>query len=80
MLQFEIKSYGEDGGGKEVIEYQRFNSDSAARSYVGRLSKKIGGPVDLARAGGAEWNERYMTTASPSEYHATGYQFLRLTD
>ena len=53
---------------------------SAARARAGRLAKKYRGAVDLAHAGpkGGAWNERYITTANPSEYHAAGYRFGRL--
>lgn len=82
MGQFELQAYRGAADGAVVdrpdITYERFASDSAARAKAGRLAKKINGPVDLARAGGAEWNERYITTANPSEYHAAGYRFERL--
>jgi len=76
--QYEFKSFGADGMGPEAVEFARYASDSAARSAAGRMSVRIDGPVDLARAGSADWNDRYMTTASPSEFHASGYRFERL--
>lgn len=60
----------------EVLE---FKSDSAARSRAGRFAKADNGPCDLAEVGIADWGDRYMTTAIPSKYHATGYQFERIT-
>lgn len=61
------------------VTVARLRSDSVARTKAGRLAKRIGGPVDLAFAGAAPWNDRYITTASPSEYHSTGYRFEKLT-
>ena len=58
--------------------YEHLASDSRARSMAGRLAKKSGGPVDLAYAEKEDWSERYITTASPSEYHSAGYRFERL--
>src|SRR3546814_6840473 len=57
----------------------RMASHSAARAKAGRIAKQIGGPVDLALAGAAPWDDRYITTASPSEHHASGYRLERLT-
>lgn len=83
MMQFEFHVYaGEDDGNiadRAEILFQRLSGDSAARSTAGRYAKRFKGPVDLAIAGGAEWNERYITTASPSEYHTAGYRLERLT-
>ena len=82
MQQFEFHAYHGDEGGsvasQAVITTEPLRSDSAAKSKAGRLAKAINGPVDLAYAGGAEWDERYITTASPSEFHASGYRFERL--
>lgn len=82
-LQFEFHAYKGDEDGviaerAEITQHAKI-SDSSARSYAGRLAKRIKGPVDLARAGGAPWEERYLTTASPSEHHTAGYRFERLT-
>lgn len=62
------------------VTARKLKSDSAARSFAGTLAKRHGGPVDLARgdASGRHWDERYMTTASPSEHHASGFMFERL--
>ena len=68
-----------DGEGRELDRHiLRKSSDSAARAQAGRMAKASGGLVDLARAGNVEWNDRYLTTASPSEFHSTGYRFERL--
>lgn len=76
---YEFKSYGKDASEAEFVEYKTFSSDSAARSYAGRRSIKIEGPVDVAHASGGAWDRRYMTTAQPSEYHVSGYRFERMT-
>lgn len=77
MQQFEFVVYDEN-----VTEVERLSlpmrSDSAARSKAGTLSKQHKGPVDLAFAGSADWADRYITTASPSDFHAAGYRFERL--
>lgn len=78
MLEFQFDSYGENGSGAKVTTCLSFKSDSAARSYAGRLAKKTSGPVDLARAGDGKWEDRYLTTAEPSDYHVAGYRFGRL--
>jgi hypothetical protein len=80
-LQFEFVHYGPDASGEPsgVREYRRYQSAEYAKTYAGRLCKRIDGPVDVAYAGAAEWNDRYLTTASPSSFHANGYRFERLT-
>jgi hypothetical protein len=81
--QFEFQSYRADNDGnlptEPFVSFQRFNTDSAAKNYAGRLAKRINGPVDIARSGAADWDVRYLTTAHPSEYHTTGFRFERLT-
>lgn len=83
MQQFEFHAYRDEGSGaistKPEISICRLSGDSAARARAGRMAKRYGGPVDLAHAGAAEWNERYITTASPSAFHASGYQLQRLS-
>jgi len=83
MQQFEFHAYrGTDDGSISVspeITFARLSGDSAARAKAGRLARNINGPVDLAIAGAADWSDRYVTTASPSQYHSTGYRFERLT-
>lgn len=83
MQQYEFHAYsgasdGSISGSPDII-FTRLSGDSAARAKAGRLALRIDGPVDLAIAGAADWNDRYVTTASPSEYHSTGYRFERLT-
>lgn len=77
FLEFELVPFDEDLREMDRITIRK-SSESAARAHAGRIAKINGGPVDLARAGSDDWNERYLTTASPSEFHATGYRFERL--
>lgn len=78
---YEFLVFGEDGAISEVgkAEYHRLSGDSAARSKAGSIAKRTNGPVDLAYEGNEAWEERYITTASPSEYHTAGYRCERLT-
>lgn len=78
MLQFEFHAYAGDSLA-ETVTFERLAGDQAARAKAGRLAVKVEGPVDLARAGAAGWDERYITTANPSSFHASGYRFERLT-
>lgn len=78
MQQFELVHYGEDAASSTPTREFVRGSDASAKAKAGRLSKQIKGPVDVALAGAADWQDRYLTTASPSEYHATGYRFERL--
>jgi hypothetical protein len=83
MREFEFHDYGtgvDDGTTRTeaTITTERFEETSAARAHAGRLSKKSRGPVDLAKGGGEPWADRYITTASPSEHHAAGYQLERI--
>jgi hypothetical protein len=77
MNQFEFHDFSGERS-IAVVTIERLKSDSAARAKAGRLAKANGGPIDLAFAGGAEWEDRYITTASPSIYHRSGYRFERL--
>ena len=75
--QYEFVVYGPDC----VLigtETRLLRGDGAARMNAGRLARKNGGPVDLAYAGNAEWEERYITTASPCEFTKSGARFERL--
>ena len=76
---YEFKSYGKDAMGAEYVEYHFCKSESSARSKAGRIAIKVNGPVDVAHASGGKWEDRYMTTAAPSEYHSAGYRCERLT-
>lgn len=81
-LKFEVRDYS--GGAPGVVastpkvwEISVVN-EASAKARAGRLAKRNGGPVDLARAGTSDWSRRYITTAAPSEFHASGYRFERL--
>lgn len=80
--QFEFHAYAGDENGQIAsspdVTFLRLAGDAAAKSAAGRMAKKINGPVDLAIAGSAPWNDRYLTTASPSEFHASGIRFERV--
>lgn len=83
MLQFEFHAYAGDEFGstasKAEVTIVPLHSDSAARSRAGRMAKRVNGPVDLARAGAAEWNDRYITTAKPCDIRQAGYRFERVS-
>ena len=83
MQQFEFHAYkGDEHGAVEEraeITTLPLKGDAAARSKAGTIAKQVNGPVDLAYAGAAPWADRYITTASPSEHHTSGYRFERLT-
>jgi hypothetical protein len=80
---FELQAYPADEdnailNANPEIEFENCRDIAAAKGKAGRLAKRINGPVDLAYAGNEPWNERYITTASPSEYHKSGFRFERL--
>lgn len=76
-MQFEFHQFDENVD-PICVSLGDYRSDAAALSHAGTLAKKNNGPVDLARVNGEVWSDRYMTTASPSEFHAKGYRFERL--
>jgi hypothetical protein len=82
-MQFEFHIYkGDDHGAvsdKAEIKLVNLKGDSSAKAKAGGFAKQANGPVDLCYAGDQAFNERYITTASPSKYHASGYRFERLT-
>jgi hypothetical protein len=82
MRAFEFHAYAGDEHGAVAstpeITTLNFEESAAAKAHGGRLSKRITGPVDIALAGTKPWSDRYITTASPSEHHASGYRFERL--
>ena len=78
MLTFEFLDYGINPNSPEITT-REYRSESAARSHAGALAKRNGGPVDLAHVKFLRsWNERYITTAIPSDYHKSGYCFERI--
>ena len=81
-LEFELHDYAGSEPGevadRATVTTVRVANEQAARGRAGRLAKRRGGPVDLARAGTSAWEKRYVTTAAASEYHTSGYRFERL--
>ena len=81
MQQFEFQAYRNHDDylmSEPEVSFARLSGISAARAKAGRLAKRIDGPVDIALAGAADWADRYLTTANPSEYHSSGYRFERI--
>lgn len=74
---FELVGFPKDSS--EVREFLTQKDINSAKRYAGKLAIKLDGPVDIAYyEAGVRWNERYITTASPSEFHKAGYRFERL--
>lgn len=80
-LQFEFHAYPADDDGNILglaeVTFVRLSTHSAAKARGGRMAVKGKGPVDIALAGSADWDERYITTAIRSDCHKSGYQFER---
>ena len=72
--EFEFHIYDDRAEG-HWVEVRPFEDKVAAKRAGGSYCKKTGGPVDIAYAGSEPWEERYITTAFPSEYHSKRYQF-----
>lgn len=81
-IDFEFHAYdGDDNGwvaSRPNVTFETLADKSAARNRAGRIAKRCKGPVDLAYAGFEPWGERYLTTASPSPFHKSGYRFERI--
>ncbi len=77
-MRFEFHSYDDSVKPLAVHRDMSFDNEKAAKAAAGRLAKRNNGPVDLARVGETEWADRYVTTASPSAFHAAGFCFERL--
>lgn len=80
---FPADEWGNQDSKTEFTVEEDLRDINAARSRAGTLAKQNNGPVDLAYAYesggvGQDWNERYVTTAAPSEYHASGVRFERI--
>lgn len=77
-MKFEFVQYDDMGNLLGTDTYDCRN-ESSARSRAGKYAKRNGGPCDVAYFDdGLDWNARYVTTVSPSEYHASGYRCERL--
>lgn len=69
-----------DEKGLERTQYVEAPTDGAAIRKAGAIVKREGGSVDIARRRFLKpWDERYMTTIMPSEFHAAGFRQERLT-
>lgn len=82
MPCYELIGYAETGEESRVELYAP--SGNAALARAGTRAKAINGPVDVARlwpteTGDKDWNDRYIGTASPSEFHVKGFRVERLT-
>lgn len=77
-IQGELHAYPNGTAVHPQIETQYYRDVAALKGHAGRWAKRVNGPVDVAYAGAEPWAERYITTASPSEFHASGYRFERL--
>ena len=80
---YEFRAYPCDEHGAQLkdapdVTTARFAETVQAKQYAGRMAKRVNGPVDIAFDNRADWADRYITTASPSEHHASGYRFERL--
>lgn len=83
MRTFEFHAYAADEDGNLAMTAEittaKFAETAHAKAYAGRLAKRVRGPVDVASHRLIAWDARYITTASPSEHHKSGYRFERLT-
>lgn len=84
MRKFEFHAYPADEHGDiaalAIITTVAFEEAAQAKAHAGKLAKKCGGSVDVARIGDRPWRSRYLTTAMPSEHHAKGYRLERITN
>lgn len=77
---FEFRIFPQDGK-PDRTEFHEARSEAGAKARAGRLAVANDCPVDVARfglGGNADWNDRYLTTAAPEPYNASGYRFERL--
>lgn len=77
-MLYELRPFDENGCELPAIE-RRAKYDASIIGQAGTIAKANNGPVDIARVGLEPWAHRYITTASPSEFHAKGYRTERLT-
>lgn len=88
--KFEFRVFPADEHGamttkNEFVLVEEHVDRTAARNRAGRLAKQNNGPVDVAFAyqpglPEQDWNDRYVTTAKPSDYTKSGFEFERLGD
>lgn len=82
-FEFRVFPADEHGAMKTEAEFRernkRFKDVAAAKRHAGALAKRHNGPVDLAYEGEAQdWNDRYITTATPSTFVKRGYNLERI--
>jgi len=83
-IRFEFRVFPADEHGgmqteREFTEFFDLRDLGAAKGKAGTLAKQNNGPVDLAYADDRyPWNERYITTATPSKYVKGGFQLERI--
>lgn len=76
-VPYELRPF--DAAGTQLPTIERYaTSDASIISQAGTIAKRNAGPVDIARAGDSSWDDRYLTTAAPSEHHAKGFRTERL--
>lgn len=66
------------GENLRIVEFYAVDK-AAARDRVGRLAAKEKCGIDLYYAGADDLNNRYISTASPTNETKRGYRFERLT-
>jgi hypothetical protein len=76
--RFEFQAYKDGTASEPDITFADCIDRGAAKGLAGTKAKRCNGPVDIAFAGEEPWAERYITTASPSEFHKSGFRFERL--
>lgn len=83
MRKYEFHAYHGGAFGevaeKADVTTHSYEETAQAKAYAGRLAKRVNGPVDVAFADERSWEERYISTANPSEHHAAGYRLERLS-
>ena len=76
MILYEMRiGYGES---LKVTEFYAVDK-AAARDRVGRLAAREKCGIDLYYAGAGDLNDRYISTAAPTDQTKRGYRFERIT-
>ena len=78
MSHYQFNSEHQDGK-PTTRDYSHHGDHATAKQRAGKLAKLHDCQVDLLIDGSEPHNERYLTTAMPSEHHKTGYRLERLT-
>lgn len=77
MTHYQFNIEHQDGT-PTTRDFSHHKDHTLAKQKAGRLAKMLDCPVDLLIDGSEPHNERYLTTAMPSEVHKTGYRLERL--